>query len=85
VATAKGRSAGHVGTLSVHSLPQGASVFINNEYAGQTPLVLRAMPAGSRALRLRLEGYEAWSRGVRVVANQSTTVKAQLNTTAAAP
>lgn len=85
VATAKRRATGHVGTLSVQSLPQGASVFINNEYAGQTPLVLRAVPAGSRAVRLRLDGYDAWSRGVRVVANQSTTVKAQLNTTAVAP
>jgi hypothetical protein len=85
VATAKKQSTGHVGTLSVQSLPQGASVFINNEYAGQTPLVLRAVPAGSRAVRLRLDGYDAWSRGVRVVANQSTTVKAQLNTMAVAP
>jgi hypothetical protein len=85
VATAKKQTTGHVGTLSVQSLPQGASVFINNEYAGQTPLVLRAVPAGSRAVRLRLDGYDAWSRGVRVVANQSTTVRAQLMTAPFAP
>jgi hypothetical protein len=60
-------------------------VFINNDYAGQTPLVVRAMDIGSRAVRLRLEGYEPWSRGVRVVANESTTVTADLTRVTPAP
>jgi hypothetical protein len=66
------------GSLVVTSQPAGASVFINNEYAGVTPLSIRAMPAGSRAIRLRLDGYAPWSRAVRIVAYQSARVAAQL-------
>jgi len=74
------RAAGHRGTLIVNSQPRGASVFVNNRLAGQTPLVMNALPAGSRAVRLSLDGYAAWSRGVSVVANQSTTITAKLET-----
>jgi hypothetical protein len=79
------RSGSLRGELVVASQPEGAMVFINNDYAGQTPLVVRAMDIGSRAVRLRLEGYEPWSRGVRVVANESTTVTADLTRVTPAP
>ena len=72
------RSPGHRGTLIVTSQPVGASVYVNNRLAGRTPLVMKAVPAGSRAVRLTLDGYAAWSRGVSVVANQSTTITAKL-------
>jgi len=68
----------HLGTLRVGSQPAGARVFVNNEYVGETPLVVGPVPAGSRAVRVQLDGYEPWSRGVRVVANKSTMVAAQL-------
>jgi len=70
---------GFRGSLVVNSQPRGASVFINNELAGRTPLVVKSLPAGSRAVRVRLDGYSSWSRAVRVVANQSTTVLAELS------
>jgi hypothetical protein len=41
--------------------------------------VLKALPVGSRAVRVTLNGYAPWSRGVTVVANRSTTVSAQLD------
>jgi hypothetical protein len=69
----------HRGTLIVTSTPRGAAVFINDQYAGQTPLTMRRMPAGSRAVRVALDGYGAWSRGVQVVTNQSTTISARLS------
>ncbi|MGH9238023.1 MAG: PEGA domain-containing protein [Vicinamibacterales bacterium] len=74
------RSPGHRGTLIVRSQPVGASVYVNNRLAGRTPLVMNAVPAGSRAVRLSLDGYAAWSRGVSVVANQSTAITAKLET-----
>ena len=73
------RVRGHRGTLVVDSTPRGADVFVNNSRVGQTPLVIRSQPAGSRAIRLSLDGYRSWSRGVNVVANRSTTVTARLN------
>ena len=69
----------HRGTLIVASTPGGASVYVNNQLAGQTPLVMRGLAAGSRAVRLDLDGYAGWSRGIQVVANQSTTISARLS------
>jgi hypothetical protein len=39
---------------------------------------MRDVAAGSRAVRVDLDGYSRWSRGVSVAANQSTTVSAKL-------
>ena len=73
------------GSLRVTSEPAGAGVFINDSFAGRTPLVIRTMPVGSRAVRVTLDGYASWSRGVRIVANESTTVAAQLHPTKTRP
>ena len=78
-APARAGTPAHRGTLVVRSTPAGASVFINNRPAGRTPLVMRSMPVGSRAVRLTLNGHANWSRGVQVVAGQSTTVVAKLD------
>ena len=69
----------HRGRLVVSSSPAGASVFINNQFEGRTPLVVRSIPAGSRAIRVTLDGYDSWSRGIRIVANRSTNISAQLS------
>jgi len=66
------------GSLEVHSTPEGGQVFLNGQVVGVTPLVLNDLAAGSRALRIVLEGHEAWSTGVQVVASRRTSVTAQL-------
>jgi hypothetical protein len=73
------RPAGHIGTLRVDSTPSGAEVFLNSRLAGQTPLVIRNLPVGSRAVRISLDGYTVWSRGVRIVADQATAISARLD------
>ena len=69
----------HRGTLIVTSIPRGAAVYLNDEYAGETPLTMRGVASGSRAVRVALDGYASWSRGVQVVAGEATTVSATLN------
>ncbi len=66
------------GSLVVNSRPSGARVFLNGRSVGQTPLVLRNQPAGSRAVRVDLDGYEPWSSAVRVVADAETRLRAEL-------
>jgi hypothetical protein len=73
------RPARHLGTLRVDSTPSGAEVFLNSSLAGQTPLVIRNLPVGSRAVRISLDGYTVWSRGVRIVADQATAISARLD------
>jgi hypothetical protein len=66
------------GSLVVNSRPSGARVFVNGRSVGQTPLVLRNQPAGSRAIRVALDGYEPWSTAVQVVADTETRLRAEL-------
>jgi len=66
------------GSLVVNSRPSGARVFLNGRSVGQTPLVLRNQPAGSRAVRVALDGYEPWSSAVQVVADSETRLRAEL-------
>jgi len=70
-----------VGSVSVVSEPAGARVFVNGQSAGVTPLLLDAVPVGSRAIRVEADGYAALSSVVRVVANQRTTLRATLSST----
>ena len=66
------------GSLIVNSRPPGARVLLNGRRAGMTPLVLKNQSVGSRAVRLELDGYEAWTSAVQVVTNTSTRVRADL-------
>ena len=62
----------------VQSAPSGAAVFVNGQPVGSTPVVLKDVPVGSRALRIEAAGYQRWSAAVTVTADQQTTVKATL-------
>jgi hypothetical protein len=66
------------GTLAVRSEPRGALVSVDGRVVGATPLRLKAVPAGSRVVRIESEGYERWSSAARVVANQETSIVATL-------
>jgi hypothetical protein len=77
-AAARARRTPFRGSLVVNSRPPGARVFLNGRNVGQTPLVLRNQPAGSRAVRVALDGYEPWSSAVRVVADTETRLRAEL-------
>jgi hypothetical protein len=69
---------GYRGGLVLSSSPAGAEVTVNGKVVGVTPVVLKDLPVGSRALVVRRDGYSAWSTSVRIVADQQTTVKATL-------
>ena len=66
------------GSLVVNSRPSGARVFLNGRSVGRTPLVLRNQTAGSRAVRVALDGYEPWSSAVQVIADTETHLRAEL-------
>jgi PEGA domain-containing protein len=66
------------GSLIVNSRPSGAKVFLNGRSVGTTPLVLRNQAAGSRAVRVAMDGYESWSSAVQVNAFTETRLRAEL-------
>jgi hypothetical protein len=71
------------GSLAVTSRPSGARVSLNGRPAGKTPLVLRNLPVGSRAVRLELDRYQPWSSAIRVITNQQARVMVDLHPTGA--
>jgi hypothetical protein len=68
-----------VGTLEITSTPPGATVRIDNEAVGTTPLTLSRVRAGTRTVRIEHEGFARWSRAVLVPADQRARVKAVLD------
>jgi hypothetical protein len=67
------------GSLAVTSRPSGAKVFLNQQLVGTTPLTLGRLEVGSRAVRVVLDGYRPWSRGVQIGANRVTSLNADLS------
>lgn len=67
------------GSLFVESSPPGARVFLNGRVAGQTPLLLKSQVVGSRAVRVVLDGYDAWTSTVQIVTGRQARLRAQLN------
>lgn len=67
------------GTLEISSDPDGAEIYVDDKYVGNTPSVLR-LPAGSHALRLELHGFLTWEREIEVLEDSDVTVKGMLET-----
>jgi hypothetical protein len=66
------------GSLSITSRPEGAEVYLDDDFRGRTPLTLENLPPGSYRLKVILEGYEDWERSVVVRAGVITSVMAEL-------
>lgn len=72
------RATEFVGTLLIRSTPNKAEVHIDRERVGETPLVLRRLRAGSHAIWIDHEGYQRWTAGVNVRAEELTRVTVTL-------
>jgi hypothetical protein len=79
------RSSNFMGTLEIQSDPPGASVFINRERVGETPLQIADLRAGSHVIWVEREGYERWTAAVRMVAGTVTRVDVTLQPEQARP
>jgi hypothetical protein len=58
-------------TLVLESDVAGASVFINREYVGTTPLTLDRLEPGTKQIKLTADGYEGIERSVDLVAGDN--------------
>ena len=66
-----------VGTLSIDAAP-GGQVFIDRVAAGQTPLRVQNLKAGSHLVWIEREGYRRFTRVVQVPADRVSWVWAEL-------
>ena len=67
-----------IGQLRVSSSPSGADVFLGDRYAGRTPLSMDQVRIGEYVMRIEQQGYQVWSRTIRINPNRTTTMHADL-------
>ena len=66
------------GQLRVTSNPSGADAYLDNRYAGKTPLTLEQVHIEDYTLRVQHNGYHEWSRTIRINPDRTTSMQANL-------
>ena len=69
------------GTVFVDSRPTGASVFLDGESVGVTPLIIQEVIVGSHEVRIVGDGYRSWLSTIQVEDGQRSRVAASLEPT----
>jgi len=67
------------GSISVQSEPTGASVYLNNEYRGFSPVVLTGVSPADHTLLVRKEGFNDYICKVQVYDKQTISISAVLS------
>ena len=71
-------AAGGVGTILISSLPDGAEIFADEKFHGNTPATLK-LPTGSHAIVLKFPGRADWKRTLEVLKSSKVTLRATLD------
>lgn len=64
---------GRPGRLTVVSTPERATVFVDNDYQGRTPITLGKIAPGTHDIRVELEGHAPLSRTIQIANGAETT------------
>jgi serine protease Do len=67
-----------VGTVSISSDPDGAEIFVDEKFHGNTPAMLK-LTTGSHAIVLKFPGHADWRRTLEVLKSSKTSLKATLD------
>src|SRR5712664_579852 len=67
-----------VGTVSISSDPDGAEIFVDEKFHGNTPAMLK-LTAGCHAIVLKFPGHADWRRTLEVLKSSKTSLKATLD------
>lgn len=70
-----GEAEGRSGVITITSTPDGAEVWVNGEFVGNTPAKL-TLAAGKCQIRVSLPGYKDWEREVQIHPDSELTLKA---------
>ena len=67
--------------LSIASVPDGADIEIDGNFAGNTPSDLE-VPEGERSIVVKKSSYKSWERKMKVVAGSSIHLNAEMEKSA---
>jgi hypothetical protein len=65
------------GSVTVNSAPDGADVYVDDNFVGNTPAVLKLSP-GKHTVKVSQDGYRAWTKDISVFADSEVNLKAAL-------
>jgi len=66
-----------VGTVTISSDPDGAEIFVDDKFHGNTPATLK-IPTGSHSILLKFPGRADWRRTLEVLKSSKVTLRATL-------
>jgi hypothetical protein len=66
------------GTVTVTSTPDGADVYVDDNFVGNAPATLKLLP-GKHTVKVQQDGYKAWTKDVSVFADSEANLKASLS------
>jgi hypothetical protein len=76
-ATAANISSSPKGKIAVNSVPDGADVYVDDNFVGNAPASL-TLSAGKHTVKVSQDGYKAWSKDVSVFGDSEVSLKAAL-------
>jgi len=65
-------------TIRIESTPTKARIYLDGEDVGITPEILRSVPLGAHEVKVKMEGYEVWSKKLNVETGKQKTLTAAL-------
>ena len=68
-----------IGSIFAESRPSGAAVWLDQRQVGETPALIRNVPAGAHQIEFRRDGYRTWTTTVEVVPATQARVAASLD------
>jgi len=66
-------------SLSIQSDPAGAGVYLNSEFRGVTPCVIRNLMPGEYQMEFRHDGYPPWQKNITVTFGGTGSISADLS------
>ncbi len=69
---------GRKASLNIRSFPSGATVFLDDQQVGTTPLVLSPVVPGTHVIQISLPGWEVWKGSTTAVRGSTTQVIANM-------
>jgi serine protease Do len=67
------------GSVTISSDPDGAQVYLDGKFVGNTPATLK-LPIGPHTVRLKSAGPADWERSIEILKDSQLNLKAQLTT-----
>ena len=70
----------HKGNADISSIPDGATIYFDENYVGVSPKIISDIPTGIHAISLKLDGYYDWNSEIEIVKGKTVSIKAQMET-----